>query len=700
MNFVSKKLSLYMKKKDITNKNLSEIAELIHNTEDGITLKAAANKVIGEIIFDNKGNIISSGKDEAVQVNKSNTADKKESKKSDINYDVAKIIIGTLVYIFGIYEEVIGNTGTFGTMVFLVAYILIGGEVLLQAAKNIFKGRMLDENFLMAIATIGAVAIGEYAEAVGVMLFYQIGEYLQGRAVGKSRRSISTLMEIKADFANVKRNGKIIEVAPETVSVGEIIAVKPGERVPLDGVVEEGTSMVDTSAITGESVLRTVSTGDVINSGTINTNGLLYIKTTAEYEDSTVAKILDMVENAGSRKSQTENFISKFCRYYTPIVVGLAAFVAFIPPIFIEGALFTDWFYRGLIFLVVSCPCALVLSIPLSFFGGIGTASRNGILIKGSNYLEALRFADTVVMDKTGTITKGVFKVTNIKSVSVSDNELLRYAYIAEKNSNHPIAKSIAEAYRLCDDNYDVEDEKIQSFEESAAYGLKTVYDGIEILAGNRKLMERENIKFENSVDLGTIVYVAVNGEYYGHIIISDEIKEDSVQAIKDMKAVGVKNVVMLTGDNKVAADGIAKEAGIDTVYSDLLPDQKVEILEGIADNNEKGKTVFIGDGINDAPVLARADIGIAMGGVGSDAAIEASDIVFMTDELSKFAHAKKIADKTNKIVWQNIIFAMSIKIIVMLMSAGGVANMWEAIFADVGVSIIAVLNAMRMLKE
>ena len=808
MNFVAKKLSVFAKAGDITKQHMSEIAKIIHETESGLTVSLLKNKVVGALEFDNKGNIIESGtikgsKDlNVLYANRKNNSKEhhhehgedcgcgghhhdhehgeecgcgdhhhdhehgeecgcgdhhhhdhehgeecgcgghhhdhehgeecgcgdhhhehgeecgcgdhhhdheheeskpkkveKRKEKKEINKDLIKIIIGVIVYAFGIYEMAVGNTGTFGVVVFLAAYILIGGDVLLKAIKNLFRGQVLDENFLMSIATIGAVAIGEYSEAVGVMLFYKIGEYLQQKAVGQSRKSISALMEIKAEFANLVQGGKMIQVDPEEVEVGDVIAVKPGEKVPLDGIVTEGEAMLDTSAITGESVLRSVKPGEEVVSGTINTNALIYVRVTKEYGESTVAKILDMVENAGSRKSQTENFISKFCRYYTPIVVGLALAVAFIPPLVIEGAVFRDWLYRGLIFLVVSCPCALVLSIPLSFFGGIGSASKNGILIKGSNYLEALRKANTVVLDKTGTITKGVFKVTEINPIGMSEDELLKYAAIAEANSNHPIAKSIMESY-----NEKFEEEvklsEIDKYEEIAAHGIKVLYNGKTILAGSSKLLDSENIEYKKIEESGTTVYVAVDGKFAGCIVISDEVKEDSKRAIEEMRKVGITNVVMLTGDNEAAAAKIAKEVGVNKHYSGLLPNQKVEILEEIANENSTGNTIFIGDGINDAPVLARADVGIAMGGVGSDAAIEASDIVFMTDELSKLPIAKRISEKTNKIVWQNIVFAMGVKVIVMLMSTGGVANMWEAIFADVGVALIAVLNAMRTLKE
>lgn len=750
MNFVAKKLSVFAKAGDITKQHMSEIAKMIHETESGLTVSLLKNKVVGALEFDNKGNIVESGNTtrrgrtdlNVLYANRNNSEEhhhehgescgcgehhhdhdhgeecgcgghhhdheheetkpkkvEKPKEKKEINKDLIKIIIGVFVYAFGIYEMAVGNTGTFGVVVFLAAYILIGGDVLLKAAKNLFRGQVMDENFLMSIATIGAIAIGEHSEAVGVMLFYKIGEYLQQKAVGQSRKSISALMEIKAEFANLVQGGKIIQVDPEEVEVGDVIVVKPGEKVPLDGIVTEGEAMLDTSAITGESVLRSVKPGEEVVSGTINTNALIYVRVTKEYGESTVAKILDMVENAGSRKSQTENFISRFCRYYTPIVVGLALAVAFIPPLVIEGAVFRDWLYRGLIFLVVSCPCALVLSIPLSFFGGIGSASKNGILIKGSNYLEALRKVNTVVLDKTGTITKGVFKVTEINPIGMSEDELLRFAAIAEANSNHPIAKSIMESYNE-KSNEEIKLSEIDKYEEIAAHGIKVLYNGKTILAGSSKLLDSENVKYEKIDEVGTTVYVAVDGKYAGCIVISDEVKEDSKRAIAEMRKVGITNVVMLTGDNEAAAAKIAEEVGLDKHYSGLLPNQKVEILEEIAKENSTGNTAFIGDGINDAPVLARADVGIAMGGVGSDAAIEASDIVFMTDELSKLPIAKRISEKTNKIVWQNIVFAMGVKVIVMLMSTGGVANMWEAIFADVGVALIAVLNAMRTLKE
>lgn len=491
-------------------------------------------------------------------------------------------------------------------------------------------------------------------------------------AVGKSRKSITALMEIRPDYANLKSGSEIQIVAPEEISVGDIIVVKPGEKVPLDGIIIDGISMVDTSALTGESVLREVSVGEDILSGFINKNALLTVKVTKEFGESTVSKILDLVENASSKKSKTENFITRFSKYYTPVVVISAMLIAFVPPLIIPNAVFSDWLYRGLIFLVVSCPCALVLSIPLSFFSGIGHASKNGILIKGSNYLEALRNVDTVVFDKTGTLTKGVFNVTKIKAVDISEDELLEYAAFAEVSSNHPIAKSILNHY-----NKEICLDKVSDYEEIAAYGTKVNYDGKYILAGNEKLMKKENILYSSTEEVGTVVYIAVNGIYKGYIVISDEIKEDSLNAIKNLKAMGIKEIVMLTGDNKNVANNIAKELGVDKVYSNLLPNEKVEKLEEIYNGkSEKEKVIFVGDGINDAPVLARADVGIAMGGLGSDAAIEAADIVLMTDEPSKISKAIEIASKTNKIVWQNIVFALGVKIIVLILGAGGVATM------------------------
>ena len=579
---------------------------------------------------------------------------------------------------------------------YLISYVLVGGEVVLGALRNIRRGQVFDENFLMGIATIGAFAIGEYPEGVAVMLFYQVGEMFQDMAVNRSRKSISALMDIRPDFANLKINGDIKKVDPEEVSIGDIIVVKPGEKVPLDGKVIEGSSMVDTAALTGESVPREVGRGDSILSGVINKNGLLTIEVEKEFGDSTVAKILDLVQNASSKKAPTENFITKFARYYTPTVVFAALALAIIPPLFIEDATFSDWVYRALSFLVVSCPCALVVSIPLGFFGGIGGASKNGILVKGGNYLEALNDVEMVVFDKTGTLTKGIFKVTEINSENnISKDELIAYAAYAENYSNHPIGASILKAYGKEIDKY-----KIENYEEISGHGVKVIIDGKEVLAGNYKLMNRENIPYKQVETIGTLVHVAIDKKYAGYIVISDELKEDSAKAIKDLKAIGVKKTVMLTGDNEKVGSKVAKELRLDEVYAELLPDQKVEKLELLfKEKSPKGKIVFVGDGINDAPVLARADIGIAMGGVGSDAAIEAADVVIMTDEPSKIASAIKIAKKTRSIVMQNIVFALGVKIIILGLVAIGMGTMWEAVFGDVGVALLAVLNAMRAMK-
>lgn len=581
-------------------------------------------------------------------------------------------------------------------IVYLISYLLIGGEVILRALKNISRGQVFDENFLMGIATIGAFAIGQYPEGVAVMLFYQIGELFQDLAVNRSRKSISALMDIRPDFANLKMGDDIKKVAPEEVSIGDIIVVKPGEKVPLDGKVIEGKSMVDTSALTGESVPKEVLPGDNILGGVINKNGLLTIAVEKEFGDSTIAKILDLVQNASSKKAPTENFITKFARIYTPFVVFSAAALAIIPPIIIDGATFSQWLYRALAFLVVSCPCALVISIPLGFFGGIGGASKNGILVKGGNYLEALNNVETVVFDKTGTLTKGVFKATEVKPKgSFSIEDLIKFAAYAESYSNHPIALSIIKAY-----DKEIVKDKIDKYEEVSGKGVKALIEGKKVLAGNYKLMNQENIQHDALEIVGTVVHVAVDEEYAGYIVISDEVKEDSSKAISDLKLIGIKKTVMLTGDNKAVGNKIAKELKVDEVYTELLPDQKVEKLELLdKEKSAKGKLIFVGDGINDAPVLARADIGIAMGGLGSDAAIEAADVVIMTDEPSKIVSAIKIAKKTKTIVMQNIVLALGIKLILLVLIALGLGTMWEAVFGDVGVALLAVLNSMRALR-
>lgn len=579
---------------------------------------------------------------------------------------------------------------------YLVSYILIGSEVIVRAFKNILRGQVFDENFLMSIATIGAFAIGEYPEGVAVMLFYQIGEFFQDAAVNRSRKSITALMDIRPDFANLMVGNDTRRVSPDEVNVGDKIIVKPGEKIPLDGIVVEGRSTLDTSALTGESLLRDAGPGSKVLSGSINKNGVLTVEVTKAFGESTVTKILDLVQNASSKKAVTENFITKFARYYTPFVVFAAAALAVIPPLLIQGSSFSEWINRALVFLVVSCPCALVVSIPLSFFGGIGGASKNGILVKGGNFLEALNNVDTVVFDKTGTLTKGVFKVTNITSKgSISDLEILEYSALAESYSNHPIALSIQKAY-----GKEADKKKVSQYEEVPGHGIKANIDGKRILLGNAKLMKKNNILCDDVNTYGTVIHLGVDEEYAGYIVISDEIKADSQIAMKDLKDLGVKSLVMLTGDNKLAGEKIGSEIGMDSVYAELLPHEKAEKLEMLdGKKSTKGCLVFVGDGINDAPVLARADVGVAMGGLGSDAAIEAADVVLMTDEPSKLVTAIKIARRTRSIVWQNIIFAMAVKGIILLLGAGGIATMWEAVFGDVGVALIAIINAMRVYK-
>lgn len=580
-------------------------------------------------------------------------------------------------------------------VLFVLSYVIVGWDIVRNALVNIVRGKVFDENFLMTVATIGAFLIGEYPEAVIVMLFYQIGELFQSYAADKSRKSIASLMNIRPDYANLKKGDDLVKVDPDEVQVGDIIVIKAGEKIPLDGVVISGSSMVDTSALTGESLPREVSAGDEILSGCININGVITAKVTKEYEESTVSKILDLVENASSKKSQSERFITRFARYYTPIVVIIAAFLAIVPPLLIRDASFNDWIYRALSFLVVSCPCALVLSIPLSFFGGIGGASRKGILVKGSNYLEALAQTEIMVFDKTGTLTKGVFKVQEIQPEGISKEELLELAAHAESYSNHPISTSLKQAY-----GKEIDNSRISDVEEIPGHGVKATVDGKIVLAGNEKLMKKMDIAYYTGEMDGTVVHVAVDNEYAGYITIADEIKEDSPKAIKDLRSANIKQMVMLTGDSASAASKVAQELGLDRVYAELLPEGKVEKLEELFSyKSPKGKLAFVGDGINDAPVLARADIGIAMGGLGSDAAIEAADIVIMTDEPSKIATAMRISKKTLKIAYQNIIFAIGVKVAVLILSALGITSMWAAIFADVGVTIIAILNSFRALN-
>lgn len=603
-----------------------------------------------------------------------------------------RLIIGAIIFAVAVFLD---RESMVTLALFIVSYLLIGGNVILTAVKNILRGEVFDENFLMTIATLGAFFIGEYPEGVAVMLFYEIGELFQSYAVNRSRKSITSLMNIRADYANVIRNGREEKVNPETVNIDEIIFVKPGERVPLDGVIVNGSSFVDTSALTGESVPREVFKGDEILAGFINTNGVLNIKVTKNFKESTVSRILELVENASNKKAPTEKFITRFSRYYTPAVVFSAIALAVIPPFILNNGSFNEWLSRALIFLVVSCPCALVVSIPLGLFAGIGGASRKGILVKGGNYLEALKDVNTIVFDKTGTLTKGVFKVTEVNTVNIDKEELVRIAAISESLSNHPIAQSIIKEY-----GKEVDSKELVNYEEISGHGVKTLLEGKEILVGNYKLMEKFNIKYENVDTIGTIVHIAINNEYKGNIVISDEIKEGSKDAIKALKEIGVTQTVMLTGDNNTVAEKVSGIVGVDKVYAELLPGDKVEKVEEIINGNKsQGKVIFVGDGINDAPVLARADIGVAMGGIGSDAAIEAADVVLMNDNPEALVSAIKVARKTNKILWQNIIFALGIKVLVLILGAIGIATMWEAVFADVGVTVLAVINSTRCLK-
>ena len=582
--------------------------------------------------------------------------------------------------------------GIWRLLSFLVPYAVIGWDVLWKAARNIAHGQVFDENFLMALATVGAFATGEYPEAVFVMLFYQVGELFQSYAVGRSRQSISQLMEIRPDYANLERDGKAEKVDPDEVDVGDVIVVKPGERVPLDGVVLEGRSTLDTAALTGESLPRDVGEGDDVISGCVNQSGLLRVRVTKAFGESTVSKILDLVENAGSKKARAENFITKFARVYTPCVVIAAVLLAVVPSL-VSG----DWseWTRALIFLVVSCPCALVISVPLSFFGGIGGASRDGILVKGGSYLETLSQAEIVVFDKTGTLTKGVFNVTAIHPDKISEAELLELAAYAESYSDHPISRSIREAY-----GQDIDQSRVGAVEELAGRGVRAVIDGKTVCVGNSKLMDELGAKWHPCHHVGTTVHVEVDGLYAGHLVISDEVKPDAAEAIRKLKELGVQKTVMLTGDAQAVGERVGAELGLDEVHAQLLPAGKVERVEALLkEKSDKGALVFVGDGINDAPVLSRADVGVAMGGMGSDAAIEAADVVFMDDKPSKLADAIRIARKTRAIVRQNVVFALAVKLLVMVLGAFGVANMWEAVFADVGVSVIAILNAMRALR-
>ncbi len=624
---------------------------------------------------------------------------KKKQKKMLYRIIIAAILLIVLHFVTEAVDW--NNWIIFGC--YMVPYIVIGYDILLKAFKGIKNKQPFDECLLMAIATVGAIAIGltgkgDFVEAVSVMLFYQIGEWFQGYAVGKSRRNISDLMDIRPDYANIEVDGKLEQVDPDEIVIGSIIVVQPGEKVPLDGIVVEGNASLDTSALTGESLPREIHVGEEIISGSINMTGVLKIRTTKEFGESTVSKILDMVENASSRKSKSEDFISKFARVYTPAVVYSALALAFLPPIFLtifgNDARWTEWIYRALTFLVISCPCALVISIPLSFFAGIGGASKEGVLVKGSNYLEALSQTKVIVFDKTGTLTKGVFEVTDVYCTDYEKDQLIEFAALAESASSHPISKSLLKAY-----GKEIDRNRVSDIEEISGNGVTALVDGHQIAIGNDKLMKRISVAYKESEKVGTIIHIAIDGSYAGHIVISDVIKDHSKEAIRALKKAGIKKTIMLTGDAKAVAESVAKELGIDEVYSELLPGDKVSKVEEILESkNEKDKLSFVGDGINDAPVLSRADIGIAMGAMGSDAAIEAADIVLMDDDPLKISKAIKISKKCLGIVYQNIYFAIGIKVLCLILGAFGIANMWAAIFADVGVMIIAVLNAIRAL--
>ncbi len=664
MNFVSKTLTVEFSATEDLDNVLTKIQSITDDIEKGVTVRNKADHNHDHHLGHHTG-----------------------------KGELTKIILGGSLFAIAIAFNLPKITEF---IMFFLAYILVGGEVLLKAYRNILRGQIFDENFLMSLATIGAFAIGEFPEGVAVMLFYKVGEYVQGIAINRSRQSIAALMDIRPDYANLKTIEGVKKVSPEVIRVGDIIVIKPGERVPLDGKVLDGFSSLDTSALTGESIPRDVETGSDILSGSVNHGGVLTVEVTKEFGESTVSKILDLVQNASGKKAPTENFITKFARYYTPVVVGIAATLAIIPPLVIPEATFSPWIYRALIFLVISCPCALVISIPLGFFGGIGGASKKGILVKGSNYLEALNDVEMVVFDKTGTLTKGVFTVTGVfPKDDTKEDELLEYAAYAERYSNHPIAKSILKHH-----GKDILEAHLSQYQELPGQGVKVKVKDNVVLAGNSKLMLNENIDYIEENFKGTLVHVAINGKYLGYIEISDQIKEDSKEAIEGLKSLGIKKTVMLTGDNPFIAEEVKNQVGVDEFIAQLLPHEKVAKLEDLEKlKSPKGKLIFVGDGINDAPVLARADVGMAMGGLGSDAAIEAADIVIMNDEPSKLVTAIKIAKRTRRIVWQNIIFAIGVKLLVLALGAGGLASIWEAVFADVGVTVLAVFNAMRVMN-
>lgn len=675
LDFISKKLRINLNNKEDYNKTIKNVEDIVKKLEPDV-------KILNLTM---KANVIA----KKYENNKTTTKDNDEEE----NLEIIKFVVGTAFFVAAI---ILNKIEWVKILFFVISYVLVGGDVVLNAIKNIFKGQIFDENFLMTIATVGAFSIKQYPEAVAVMIFYKIGELFQSRAVNHSRKSIADLMNIRPDYAVLLKNNNEVKVSPYEIQPNDVIIVKPGEKIPLDGIVIEGNSQIDTSALTGESVPKIIRENDSVLGGYINKNGVIKIKVTKEFGESTISKILDLVENASSKKAETEKFITKFARYYTPVVVISALLLATVPPLVIPGATFDSWIYRALVFLVVSCPCALVVSIPLGFFGGIGAASKQGILIKGGNYLEALNKVESVVFDKTGTLTKGVFKVTKIKSEDwIKEDQLISIAAHIESYSNHPIAVSIINYYEK-----KINKDKVTSINEHPGMGLEGIFDGKLILAGNDKLMDKQSINYISVEEPGTVIYIAINNIYAGYILISDELKEDSKEAIKGLRDLGIKNTVMLTGDSSSVAAIISEQLGLNKFYAGLLPQNKVEKLEEIfSEKSKNGKVVFVGDGINDAPVLARADIGIAMGGVGSDAAIEAADIVIMNDEPSKITKAINIAKKTNKVVWQNIIFALAVKFIILALGALGYATMWEAVFGDVGVALIAVLNSMRVLK-
>ena len=691
MNFSVSKLSIKFRenvKKEII---INEVKKIVKELEPDVVVKEAVNQ---------KNN-----KESNVQEHQHchgeccTHHDKKESHNDaeENNYSGFfkknwNLILGIASYIAALIFE---DIQYINLVLFLIAYVLVGGKVVITALRNIARGQIFDENFLMTIATLGAFAIGEYPEAVAVMIFYEVGELFQSYAVNHSRKSITSLMDLRSDYANLLTENGEVKVDPEEINIDDIIVVKPGERIPLDGILIEGECSLDTSALTGESIPRDVKINDEILSGTINLNSVIKVKVTRVFGESTISRILEMVENAGSKKAHTEKFITKFCKYYTPVVVFSAVAIAIIPPFVLKNTDFSTWLYRALSFLVVSCPCALVVSVPLGLFSGIGGASRKGILVKGGNYLEALKDVNIVVFDKTGTLTKGTFKVSEINAHNVSKERLIEIAAIGESFSTHPIAQSIVKEY-----NKEIDKSRIKNYTELSGHGIKAEIDGEEVLLGNFKLMENSNIECEETESVGTVVYAAVSGKYIGSIIIEDEVKEDSKYAVKRLKKLGVKKVVMLTGDNKKVAEKVGNELEIDEIHGGLLPGDKVSKVEGLLNKNSNGKLIFVGDGINDAPVLARADIGVAMGGIGSDAAIEAADVVLMKDSINSLADAITIGRKTNKILWQNIIFSLVIKVGVLILISFGLSSMWEAVFADVGVTLIAVLNSMRALKS